>query len=130
MQLDNKIKQTYQAVIGDIRQEFVGMMDTSEQKRDNQTRENEERLQKQLGEFREGVVASADLQELKREFESIIQEKGIRSDGNYQKLLELLSDLERKQDQKFTAYISDFKNQIPELLEGQRNQMDTQMTQN
>ena len=38
--------------------------------------------------------------------------------------------MERKQDQKFTAYISDFKNQIPQLLDGQKSQLDGQISQN
>ena len=52
-------------------------------------------------------------------------DKSQKADSNYQTLLELLSKLERDQDQKFTAYITDFKSQIPELLDSQRNQMDT-----
>ena len=100
-------------------------MNANEQKRDNQGRENEERLQKQLGEFKDGVAASADIQELRREIESIMADKGQKADSNYQTLLELLSKLERDQDQKITAYITDIKSQIPELLDSQRNQMDT-----
>ena len=100
-------------------------MNANEQKRDNQGRENEERLQKQLGEFKDGVAASADIQELRREIESVMADKGQKADSNYQTLLELLSKLERDQDQKITAYITDLKSQIPELLDSQRNQMDT-----
>ena len=121
MQLDNKIKQTYQSVVSDIRQEFVGLMNANEQKRDNQGRENEERLQKQLGEIKDGVAARADIHELKREVESVMADKSQKADNNYQTLLEILSKLERDQDQKFTAYITDFKSQIPELLDSQRN---------
>ena len=126
MQIDNKIKQTYQSVIGDLRQEFVSLVNT----RDKTREENEEKLSSQLKDFKGGAIASTDLQDLNREFEQIIQERGMRADSNYQRLLELLSDLERKQDSKFTAHISEFKNQLPELLEVQGNAMGNQMTQN
>ena len=69
MQLDNKIKQTYQSVVGDLRQEFVGLFNTNEQKRDSLSREQQERLQKQIGDLRDSSVNQAALQELKREFE-------------------------------------------------------------
>lgn len=65
MQLDNKIKQTYQSVIGDLRQEFVSLVNT----RDKAREENEEKLSLQLNDFKGGAIATADLQDLRREFE-------------------------------------------------------------
>ena len=48
--------------------------------------------------------------------EKIIQDRSIRNEANYQKLLEVLAELERRQDSKFSGLINELRGQLEETV--------------
>lgn len=115
MQLDNKMKQTNQSIVADVRQEFIGMLNQRDQTRDEQQRADNQKLLGQLGALEGSIGDRSAIDEVRREMENVIKSGHKRNDNNYAKLLEVLSELERKQDSKFSGLIAELKSN----LEGQ-----------
>ena len=75
---------------------------------------------------REGQSSQDDVMALKRELDQV-QERGTL---NHQKIVELLGQLERKQDSDLSRVFGDLKRQLEETLEGQNHTLTRKIDQN
>ncbi len=72
MQLDNKMKQTNQTMMGDLRQEFVQMLSQNDQGKEQTLKDNNEKLFLKIGDLEGKMGSATELDELRKELENII----------------------------------------------------------
>ena len=103
--------------MGDLRLEFTNMIKQHDQGREDRSRDSNDKLMAQLNNFSSpGAVTQEDLENVRREFQKMMQETGGAGETSNQKLgqrlFDLLEQLETKQDSKFTAMVGELKNQV------------------
>jgi len=72
MQLDNKMKQSNLNVIGDLRQEFVTLLNARDQTREEKLRERDDRIYGKIGNLEGQINKSDEINDLRKELEKII----------------------------------------------------------
>ena len=125
-QMDEKLRKTSQSAVADLRQELIALIDQREQARDARWGEVNEQMSGRISGLEGSKTNQGELMALKKELEQLIRERDVFTDNRYQRLVDLLSEQERRGDTKFTGLYTELR----ETLQGRINLLEERGSQN